>query len=59
MVGSPNGSISAFCHVFCITSNRIELQTWDWSSFEDICEKSMHNCNAESYATKCPVNATS
>ena len=35
------------CLVFSITSKRIELQTWDWSSFEDIYEKSMKNCNAE------------
>ena len=35
------------CLVFSITSKRIELQTWDWFSFEDIYEKSMQNRNAE------------
>ena len=29
------------CLVFLITSKRIELQTWDWSSFEDFFEESM------------------
>ena len=29
------------CLVFLITSKRIELQIWDWSSFEDISEEIM------------------
>ena len=29
------------CLVFSITSKRIELQTWDWSSFEDFFEENM------------------
>ena len=47
------------CLVFCITFKRIELQTWGWSSFEDIYEKSMQNCNAESQAAKCSVDPSS
>ena len=38
------------CLIYCITLKRIELQTWDWSSFEDIFEKSMQNCNGELYS---------
>ena len=39
-----NGPICAVlrdCLVFLITSKRIELQTWDWSSFEDMYESSI------------------
>ena len=27
------------CFVFAVTAKEIELQTWDWSCFEDIYEK--------------------
>ena len=29
------------CFVFLITFERIELQTWDWSGFEDFFEENM------------------
>ena len=62
MVRSRNGSISASLRdylVFCITSKRIELQTWDWSCFEDIYEMSMQNCYIESKAAKRLVDTSS
>ena len=31
------------CLVLTITSKQIELQTWDWSCFEDIYEENMKN----------------
>ena len=45
--------------VFGITSKRIELQTWDWSCFEDIYEMSMQNCYIESKAAKRLVDTSS
>ena len=47
------------CFVFAITSKRIELQTWDWSCFEDIYEMSMQNCYIESKAAKRLVDTSS
>ena len=57
-----NGPICAVlrdCLVFLITSKRIELQTWDWSSFIDNLEKNKPVSNIESTAAKRPVDACS
>ena len=47
------------CFDFLITSERIELQTWDWSSFIDNLEKNKPVSNIESTAAKRPVDACS
>ena len=58
-VNGPICTVLRDCLVFFLTSKRIELQTWDWSSFIDILEKNMHNSNIESTAAKRPVDTCS
>ena len=58
-VNGPSSAVLRDCLVSLITSKRIELQTWDWSSFIDIFENNTRKINIDSTTAERVVDTSS